>query len=57
MTRPRRGWSDSEVDEAVRQDQGRRADERRRNPDRWALVDDEFSDVLGPVWREIVKEE
>lgn len=52
MSRPRRGYSNEEIDEYVRQDQARRADERRRNPDRWRLViDPEWSEVFGPVWQ------
>ena len=48
--RPRRGYSDDEVDAAVLSDQLRRHQERRNDP-RWQLVDDEFSDVFGPTWR------
>lgn len=48
--RPRRGYSDDEVDAAVLADQLRRHHERRNDP-RWQLVDDEWSDVFGPTWR------
>jgi len=55
MSRPRRGWSDAEVDEYVQAQQERRADARardiREHPERWERIEDEFSDVFGPVWR------
>ena len=50
--RPRRGYSDDEVDAAVLADQLRRHHERRNDP-RWQLVDDEWSDVFGPTWQEV----
>ena len=57
MSRPRRGWSEAEVDEYVKAAAMRRADARaadqRAHPERYVLVWDEWSDVFGPEWREV----
>ena len=52
----RRGVSDQQVDEYVKQQAMARDDarvkDRQEHPEQWELVTDEFSDVFGPAWRE-----
>ena len=49
--RPRRGYSEEEVEAGILKQQLRRAEERRNDP-RLVLVDDEWSKWFGPVWQE-----
>jgi predicted Zn-dependent protease len=58
VSRPRRGWSEAEVDEYVKAAAMRRADARaadqRAHPERYVLVlDPEWGDVFGPEWQEV----
>lgn len=53
MTRIYSRW---EIDEHVERDQLARASERLASPD-WVLVEDELSDVFGPVLVERRREE